>query len=138
MVIHLRRSEVIKIEGRKQEDARMDVGVCLAKDVRRSAVGFVGVWTTEVEVVLVGGDFLEEVMTVSEGLDIEELGFFEGMEAFDIGIGVGASWGDEDLASPEVLFDHVSKAAIFLVEDVPPNSPPLSVWIVTFSGEIPC
>jgi len=26
MVIHLRRSEVIKIEGRKQEDARMDAG----------------------------------------------------------------------------------------------------------------
>lgn len=115
MVIQLRRRESIKIEGRKQEDTRSGFGIGFLEDVERRLPAFVFVKASDVEIVLVGSDFVKEVRTGAKRFDIEELGFFQGVEAFYVGIGIGAGRRDELLACAESDLDGVCEASVFVV-----------------------
>src|SRR5262249_21383498 len=84
------------------------------QDLQRCAVAFVGVGPAEIPVVLVGGDLVPEVVRVAESLDVEELGFFVGMEAFDISVGVGVA-ADVAMLGREELLDGVGETAVGFV-----------------------
>jgi hypothetical protein len=66
---------IIQEDGRKQAEVEGEACFQLLDDLPRGEILFVGVGTDEVEVELIGEGFAEEVATVGERFQVEELVF---------------------------------------------------------------
>ena len=70
----------------------------------------------KIVVVLVGGDFGDEVLTAPEFLQVKELRFDGCVNRFHVGVGIFAARRVEDVARIKIFFNEVNKAGDALVQ----------------------
>ncbi|MFH1730192.1 MAG: hypothetical protein ABIF82_00895 [Planctomycetota bacterium] len=102
--------EYIDMDGGKQEDGEVAVGLQLAQGLGGRPPLATAVLPPEVVPVLPGRDLLPEVEAAGEVLDVEELGLDPAVQALGLGLGVGTTF-SRSAPNPGVLRRSSSTAA---------------------------
>jgi len=109
-------------DGVKQEDLGRDfpgaVLVFEGQQVQRTLVTTGAVLAGDIVPELVGADLGEEIAAMVEGLGIEELGLDGGVDALDIGVGIGTGGRVEAVPGSEALLDGEMKTLGPVVDSV--------------------
>ena len=98
-------------DGVEQEDCGGNIRSFEGQQVSGAFISARTIFTGGVVPELVGGGFGEEIGLGREDLSLEQFGFDGVVNAFDVGVGVGAGRGIEAVLGVVFLFDGPVKAA---------------------------